>query len=351
MTKKIIDINIIELMHMVWQRRRQYIIVCGAMSILGIIVAFSIPRIYKASVMLAPEEASSGAMGNISSLASMVGLDMKIGTSDAIYPEIYPDLISSTDFIVSMFQVKVKSSDGDINCNYYTYLHDKQKSPWWEWPMNFVRQTIKKMNADSSEATTKEADPFCLTKEQDGIAKTVNHAIECSVDKKTNVITIKTTAQDPLIAATLADSAKEKLQVFITNYRTQKARNDEAYMEKLFKEAHEQYIKARQQYASFSDSNQEAMLQSIRSKQEDLENEMQLKYNIYTQVAEQLQLTKAKVQERTPAFTVIQRATVPIKHANMPKIFILAIFIILGIAGETLWMMWCNKDYFLKANE
>jgi hypothetical protein len=95
-------------------------------------------------------------------------------------------------------------------------------------------------------------------------------------------------------------------------------------------EAKEQYSRARQLYASYSDANQELLLESYKSKEEDLENEMQLKYNIYTQVTEQLQLAKAKVQERTPAFTVVQSATVPVKHSNKPKIIVLLQSVLLG---------------------
>ena len=123
---------------------------------------------------------------------------------------------------------------------------------------------------------------------------------------------------------------KNRLQVFITNYRTQKARNDLAYMQQLFAEAREQYVMARQQFAAFSDANQDVLLQSYRSKQDDLENDMQLKYNAYSQVYDQLQLSKAKVQERTPAFTVVQSASVPIKHSNKSKISVLLTFMFLG---------------------
>ena len=131
------------------------------------------------------------------------------------------------------------------------------------------------------------------------------------------------TDQDPLISATMADSVRQRLQAFITDYRTQKARNDLAYMENLFAEAREQYVKARQQYASFSDTNQDLLLQSYKSKQDDLENDMQLKYNAYTQIYEQLQLSRAKVQERTPAFTVVQSASVPLKHINKSKLMVM----------------------------
>ena len=141
----------------------------------------------------------------------------------------------------------------------------------------------------------------------------------------------------------MADSVRERLQTFITQYRTQKARNDLAYMEKLFAEAREQYVKARQQYAAYSDANQELMLQTFKSKQEDLENDMQLKYNAYTQVYEQLQLSKAKVQENTPAFTVVQSASVPVKHINKSKLVMMTLFMFLGATLRVLILMWKKR--------
>ena len=85
-----INIDVIQLIKLIVKDKRQFLTYCGVGTIISIIVAFSIPRIYKSSVMLAPEETSNGFSGNISSLASMVGMNMKFGTSgDAIYPEIY----------------------------------------------------------------------------------------------------------------------------------------------------------------------------------------------------------------------------------------------------------------------
>ena len=65
---------------------------------------------------------------------------------------------------------------------------------------------------------------------------------------------------------------------------------------------------------------------------------MQLKYNIYTQTMQQLQMSMATLQDNTPAFTTIQSATVPLKHCNTPKIFILAVFLILGLISDLLFI-------------
>ena len=56
---------------------------------------------------------------------------------------------------------------------------------------------------------------------------------------------------------------------------------------------------------------------------------MQLKYNTYSTLNTQLQAAKAKIQEKTPAFTLIQGAAVPIK-ASEPKrmLFVLGMTIL-----------------------
>ena len=192
--------------------------------------------------------------------------------------------------------------------------------------------------------------PYRLSRRQFGLVSATRGNMRCMVDKKTNVISLEFKAQDPLIAATMVDSVKNKLQLFITRYRTNKARNDLEYMERLFTESKQDYDLARQQYARFSDANTDVILQSVNSKREDLENDMQLKYNIYTQVTQQLQLAKAKLQESTPAFTVIQGASVPVKSCNIKKIYILALFIIMGFIVKMIVLTIQHRKELFKYN-
>ncbi len=167
------------------------------------------------------------------------------------------------------------------------------------------------------------------------------------MDKKTNVITIVVEDQDPLIAATMADSVQVHLQHAITDYRTKKARVDLEYMEQLFEEARKKYDIARKKYAAYCDAYSKTVLQSVQSNIDDLENDMQLKYTIYQQVVEQLQLAKAKVQERTPAFTIVQEATVPIKHSSRPKVVSLIIWMFLGFMLRAGMLAWKNRQKFV----
>jgi len=104
-------------------------------------------------------------------------------------------------------------------------------------------------------------------------------------------------------------------------------------------EAKQDYEKARQRYGSMADANTNVALKSLELKLEDMENDLQLKYNAYTTVNTQMQASKAKVQERTPAFTVIKGASVPIKPAGPKRMIFVAFILLLTFAGTSIYIL------------
>ena len=340
-----------------WQsvrsRRKLYLKVLGITFVVACVYAFSLPKTYTCKVMLAPELSSSGGRNYLSALASSFGLSM--GTtrsgSEALFPTLYPDLMNSVDFKTSLFPVKVRRDKDKQPMTYYDYLLKEQKSPWWSSAIGAVVGGIANLFPEDTThhsplTTHQDVNPFRLTKRQAAIAAAINGRVKCDVDKKTLVITIQVADQDPLVCATVADSVQARLQKFITDYRTSKAREDLEYNQKLYVEAKREYDKARQLYATFSDANQDVILQSVRTKLNDLENEMQLKFNAYNAVSAQLQDAKAKVQQETPAFTTLQSATVPLRPSAPSKSKIVLVFLFLAFLGTTLWAF--HKDGQLK---
>ncbi len=357
--KRKIAVDFFRLLSIIKRDKKKMLLFCGVAAVLGVAIALDTPKEYTSGVLLAPESNdASGMSGNLSSLASMVGMKFSMGGGDdAIFPEIYPDLMESNDFKVSLFPIEVQTIKGDLKTTYYDYLDKHQKVSWYEYPVVWFQALMKKLvsdpvpDAQGGSSTPEKADPFRLTKRQAAIADYIGKHVTCAVDKKTSAISIQVTDRDPLIAATLADSVKARLQAFITDYRTNKARKDLEYVEKLCNEAKAQYVEARQLYAAYSDANQELILQKYKSKQEDLENDMQLKYNAYTQMMEQLQLSRAKVQERTPAFTVIQSASVPLKHSSKSKASTVLRWVFMGFMLRVVILMWKRRREIFRVVE
>lgn len=325
MDKQKIDVK--KVLSALWSERKLFYKSLPTAFILSSLIIVSVPRYYTCEVKLAPEIDMPNSSNSISSLASsFLGTSVNL-TSDAIQPALYPDLMESKDFIVSLFPITVVNSDGDLRTNYYDYIKNHQKKAWWSYPIDYLFSLFEEKTNEKQFTGTERIKSFYLTKMQNNVAQVITKKISCSTDKKTDVISIVVTDQDKLICATLADSIRVKLQAFITNYRTNKARHDFDYYKQLTNEAKIDYERARQLYASFSDANSDIILASYKAKMEDLENDMQLKYNAYSTLTTQLQYARTKVQERTPAFTILQGASVPVKPAG-PKRMIFVAFVL-----------------------
>lgn len=343
------EIDLIELAQKVWAERKLVFKACGIAVIVALVVAFSIPKEYATSVTLAPETGGKSVSGGIGALASMAGISLGASSGeDALSPELYPDIVSSTPFLINLFDVRVKSEEAEVDTTLYAYLKEYQRSPWWSAitsaPFKVLGWTMSLFRDEQPEEGDAKLDPFHLTKEESGIAKALGSRLAVSVDKKTGVTTLTVTMQDALISASLTDTVMHSLQNYITDYRTNKARHDLAYMEKLYDEAKQDYTEAQQKYAQFADANLNISRLVYRAEQERLQNEMNLAYQMYTTVSQQLQMAKAKVQEITPVYTVVQPATVPLRAAKPNKLMILVGFVFLAGVGSVGWILFV-KDF------
>ena len=340
---KVIDLRVIA--KNIRDNRRLFYKVLSIVFVLSCIYIFSFPRYYSTGIKLAPEVESSGTAGALGSLASSFGLDLsELQTTDAITPLLYPDLMDDNGFVSKIMQIKVKSQDGEINTNYHDYLKFHQKKVWWIYPIAWLKSLLpKEENAKGGKKAG--YDPYDLPKKENDLMTIARSNISIAIDKKSGVISIDAQAQDPLICRTLADSVKEILQVYITDYRTNKARIDYEYYKKLTADAKREYEKIRQQYASVSDASTHISLRSVELKIEDMENDMQLKLNAYTTMNAQLQAAKAKVQEKTPAFTMIKGASVPVKPAGPKRMIFVAAMMLLA---TFITMVWSCRKYLLE---
>lgn len=337
------QINFVFIVKKVLENRKKFFITLPIVVVVSSLLILCVPRTYTTDTKVVPEMDNSKSGGALSSLASTFGFDLSsMQTSDAITPLLYPDLMEDNKFVSELFKINIESADGTIKSTYYDYLVKHNEMPWWTRLMIKVRTALKSKKPSYVKG---KFDPYYVTKFNDDVMWLVRKNISIDVDKKTGVISIGARAQDALVCKTLADSTRSLIQRYITEYRTNKARVDMQYYHKLVIEAKHDYDIARQRYSSYSDANVDVVLTSFTSKRDDLENEMQLKYNVYSTMSAQYQDAKARVQERTPAFTVIKGASVPIKPSGPKRMIFVFGMTVLAFFVLTLWSI---RDYLLK---
>lgn len=329
------EMDLVELAVRLWRARRFLLKVCCFAAIAGLVVAFSLPADYNTTVKLAPEiEDVSKRMNGLGGLAAMAGINLNASSgADAISPELYPDVVQSTPFLFALFPVRVSIPDCRDSISLYKYIDTYQRKPWWNYvfqaPFEMWR-IVQEMFA-GGEVRNDNLELFHLTRDQKKVLKALQKRIAVSVDKKSFVITVSVDMQDPVVSACIAQRVVQKLQEYITEYRTRKVKNDLAFTRQVFEEARQTYYQAQQAYAAFEDTNRNLISSSFRTEQDRLKNEMTLAFNVYNTLAQKLEQDKLRVQEHMPVYAVIEPATVPLKPAFPRKWMIVAGALMLGL--------------------
>lgn len=338
------EIDLLELARKLWDSRRLILKVMGIGLVVGLIVAFSIPKEYTTTIKLAPEFADgSKTTGSLGALASMAGLSTGTSGAEAVQPMLYPDIVSSVPFTVGLFDVPVTYNKEQIPTTVRKFIEEETSAPWWSAVIGLpgtVIGGIKSILVSEDEVAPSDTiNMFNLSKEEDDIVTALTKRVSADVDTKTSIITLTVTMQDPMVSAMLADTVAERLKAYVTSYRTNKAREDLKYAKMLNDEAQKDYYEAQQRYADYMDKNQGIVLRSGRTEQERLQNESALAFNLYNTTSQRLQAAKAKVQEITPVYTVLQPATVPLRPSKPSKALILVGFIFLAAVGASAWIL------------
>lgn len=351
MEKKKDIIDLVEIYKLLKEKKKVFFMVLPVIFALSCLWIFPEPRYYKSNVVLAPEMSGEDVAGGLTSVASQFGVNLSGLSNDAIYPLLYPDVVGSNKFIVGLLDINVKTIDGTINTDYYTYMSKCQKNNWLLSPFKkffgSIGSLFVKKDSVSNQNSKMKMNSFMMSKKDHELVELLKQKIICNVDKKTEVITISVTDQDPLVSATMANSVSTHLQQFITKYRTNKARIDVEHYQKLAYEAKAAYDKSVRIYSSYCDTNQDVLLQSFISKRDEMENEMQLKFNTYSAICTQLETMRARLQEKTPAFTTLQSASVPVKPAGPKRMFFVIGMTLLTFIVTALWLS--RKQIFLSS--
>lgn len=347
-----LEIDWMEILRKIIAIRKTLYKAAGVGLVLGIIIALSIPKQYTVTVTLSPEMGGDKAGGGLASLASsFLGTAASSNSPDALNATLAPDIVASTPFILELFNTKVQTLDGKLDTTLVAYL-DEQKSSWFSYIVKAPGMAIGAIKSLFSEEadTVSVLNPFQLTKEESEKVEGLRKVLTANVDKKTAMTTLTVTLQDPKVTAIVADSVVAKLQQYIIDYRIKKAKEDCAYLEQLYKERQQEYYDAQSKYAHYFDSNRNIALQSVRAEQERLQNDMNLAYQVYSQVAQQLQVARAKIQEEKPVFAVVEPATVPLQPSGTSRKVILIGIVFLAVCGTGAWKL-LGQEYWKKLKE
>lgn len=342
-------IDVAALFARLWKHRGLIVRWCLAGVVLGLIVGFSIPKTYKAKAVFTPETQQRIGAG-VSSIASMMGVSLD-NSMDAIDVEMYPDVVASTPFLFNLLDLQVSTKNGKLETDLTDYVLNHQKKAWWSHIISAPFKLIGLILPDKEEAADTAALVMTnLPKDERRVMKFLRKNIHILVDKKTGMTSMSIQMQDPYVAAQVLEAIVENLKRYVSDYRTSKARQDVENLTVICEERRQDYYEAQQAYAKYSDSNKNVVLNSTKAEAQRLQQEMNLAYQVYSQVATQLEGARIKVQQDKPVFAVLEPVTVPYKKSAPSKAKILVLFTLLSGCLASAWVLFL-KDFWKKLKE
>ena len=340
--------EIIDLFKLLWDYRKRLILNCFYGGVLSIIVAFSIPKEFTSTAIIAPEISPSlGIGGGLGALASMAGINVDT-EEEAIYPQLYPQIVSTTPFLCDLAVIKVegKYRKDSISTSVYNYLSEYQKEPWWGKVLAAPFKLIKRDKVELLDDDAK-LDPKRLNRQQQKRLKELNDRISIDFDKTSSAILVNVTMQDAGIASIVADAVTDNIQNYVIEYRTAKARKDLDNTQRMYDEARENDYAAQLAYAEYCDQHMGVTKLQYLMEQDRLSDEKDIAYNLYNQLAQQLDMCRTKLLEKTPVVVLLQPSTVPYKATTPKKMMIGILFVFLAFFGTAAWII--VKDRILES--
>jgi hypothetical protein len=291
----------------------------------------------KATVMI--EQQSST---NNSSLSNLLGLSNNTNSlsnnSSILGPEMYTELFKSQVFLNEIIQSKIPVSleskdsisleeffsNGEVLSFYQKIKNPKElfnnNNPYTFNPKTKIKSNLSISNLEDSVIVKKNINPELIFSNQippivqiDN-KKAVVIAImqkRIRLEIKDKNVTVYTKMPNAFQSAVVGKAVLENLLRFITAFKTHRQLTQIEFLEKRVFDSENRYKKALQNIAGYKDNTLGIILQSAQTREQILNNEVTMSFNLYNQFTVQLEQAKVDLKKETPYFSILETISIP----------------------------------------
>ena len=161
------------------------------------------------------------------------------------------------------------------------------------------------------------------------------------------MIIMKVKMPEPYVSAEMNTLVLNKVVDYVVAYKTDKQRQNLEFIQERAKEAEQRFKESQLRLATFIDSNQGLVTATARTREQQLQAEFDLTFNIYSAMAQELEQTKIQLKKETPLFSDFEPVTVPLTKSEPSVPGIIIKYIVLGgVFGFLVIFASIVKSYF-----
>ena len=337
------EIDLIPIAKKFWFGRRtiaKWTIIGG---ILGLIIALSSSKEFVATSILVPSGyegvAKLSAMSGLGGLAAMAGINLNTSLGTDLSPIVYPKIVTSIPFHLELMDTPLSFKEIGKPVTLMEYYSDYQKpNLLLKYTLGLPGLLINALKGEEKEIikSTEAQGPIELTATQQVVHGMLMGAVSLEVDPKEGVLILTSKMPEALPAAQLGERAQQLLQKYIVEFKVKKSKANLNFIQQRFDETTLKFEAMQQRLATFRDRNKNVSLATVRTEEERLTSQYNLTYNVYNELAKQLEQAKIQVKQDTPVFTIIEPVSVPLRKTKPNRPLILIIWLVVGtIIGTT----------------
>lgn len=329
------EMDLLDLLKTIYKGKKtiiRFIIVFG---VFGLFTAIFSEKEYTASTTVVPQSEGTKVGSDLGGLAAIAGINLDKGGAGTIPPSLYPEIVQSVPFKRALLNVPLEFSHIENRVTYREYYKEHKKSNVFSFVKSYTIGLPSKMislfKGKSNNITGVGVDSiYRVSFEDNKLFKQIGKQLRIENNKKDGFIKISFSMPEALPSAQMTKKLQELLQEAITNFKIQKTKDEFKFIEERYNELKKDFKKKQATLARFRDRNQGLVTSRSQSQIESLKSEYNLAYNIYSELAKQLERQKIKLKENTPIFTIIEPVSVPVTKSNPRGVLILLVFLFLG---------------------
>jgi uncharacterized protein involved in exopolysaccharide biosynthesis len=337
MEEDIITIDFKVLFRILWKEKWLILSITALFTLGGAWYAFTAREEFVSEGKIMPEVSGGGgsSLGGLASLVGIGGFELGLNNNtDAIRPDLYPDVIKSTPFFLELFEQKFINKNGDSISfdNFYHIEIEESKEPKEE---------------DINTFKGKPNGVVVVNRLTENRIKDLIERISGTIDKKSGVISITAKMPDPVIAAEIANYAMNYLTNYVTDYRTEKVKQEVDFLGRKVASAKGEFYRDQSRKASYADrfDAPTIRLQSADVQRERLESEYKLSSSVYNELLKKYEESKIKLQQETPIFQVLNPPTASNVKTEPKRAIILGVCFTLSFLFSFFVSLLIRKNY------
>lgn len=334
------EIDFWELFIKLWQNRKFILRYLAVFVSIGLFIAIFSPVEYASNITMIPQtEDATSKLGGLSGLAAMAGVNLGSMDDEAIPPTIYPTIMNSVTFQKELMATKIKFENLDKPISLYEFYSNDDYQPFnllgliGKYSIGLPFTIIKAIRDNDSDSISGVNDSLYLklSKKEEEVIERLAKQIHLYINEKDGTVELTAVMPDAKASTQLVEAVRLLLQKYIINFKVKKAKENYDFIFERFCEAKQDFELKQNLLADYRDANLNIISSRSRSYGERLTSEYNLAFNVYSELAKQLEQAKIKIKDATPVLLVIKPAYIPNKKFKPNRPLILFAFTFIGL--------------------